>query len=123
MRFELGLESRRPIVHPLALTIACSYIAADGSAAAVYVCPCAPDHGRGSCSSTTPLIPSTDVALKLSVLITLLALAFFGALKGRCLGLALCAAHCDDADRGAAAAAAYGLLICSSTPDDLCGSE
>jgi VIT1/CCC1 family predicted Fe2+/Mn2+ transporter len=59
---------------------------------------------------SSPPIPSTAAALRLSVLITLLALALFGALKGRLLGTgALRSALQTTLIGGAAAAAAYGL--------------
>jgi VIT1/CCC1 family predicted Fe2+/Mn2+ transporter len=70
MRFELGLEEPAPNrAHRSALTIASSYIA----------------------GGLIPLLPymfvtENLVALKLSVVITLLALAVFGALKGRFVG-------------------------------------
>ena len=94
MRFELGLEepaSNR--AHISATTIAASYIA----------------------GGFVPLFPymiaSTNAAaLKLSVLITLLALACFGAIKGRMVGTgALRSAIQTTLIGGAAAAAAYGL--------------
>jgi VIT1/CCC1 family predicted Fe2+/Mn2+ transporter len=70
MRFELGLEEPAANrAHRSALTIAASYIA----------------------GGFVPLLPymfvaDNTAALKLSVVITLLALAFFGALKGRLVG-------------------------------------
>ena len=94
MRFELGLEepaSNR--AHISAMTIAASYIA----------------------GGFVPLFPymimSTNAnALKLSVLITLIALACFGAIKGRLVGTgALRSAIQTTLIGGAAAAAAYGL--------------
>ncbi len=94
MRFELGLEepaSNR--AHRSALTIAASYIA----------------------GGFVPLFPymilSTNAdALKLSVGITLLALACFGAIKGRLVGTgAVRSAIQTTLIGGAAAAAAYGL--------------
>jgi VIT1/CCC1 family predicted Fe2+/Mn2+ transporter len=60
--------------------------------------------------TATSFIPSTTAALQFSVLITLLALAFFGALKGRLLGTgALRSALQTTLIGGAAAAAAYTL--------------
>jgi len=94
MRFELGLE--RPAAnraHRSAATIAVSYIA----------------------GGMVPLLPymvvgDVDLALKLSVVITLVALAGFGAVKGRLVGTgALRAAVQTTLIGGAAAAAAYGL--------------
>ncbi|WP_263367496.1 VIT1/CCC1 transporter family protein [Edaphobacter bradus] len=70
MRFELGLEepaSNR--AHRSALTIAASYIAGGLIPLLPYM-----------------LVQSNFMALKLSVIITLLALAIFGALKGRLVG-------------------------------------
>jgi VIT1/CCC1 family predicted Fe2+/Mn2+ transporter len=100
MRFELGLEkpaSNR--AHRSALTIAASYIAGG-------LVPLLPYMFVGA----TPLIPDTAAALRFSVLITLLALAFFGALKGRLLGTgALRSALQTSLIGGAAAAAAYTL--------------
>lgn len=94
MRFELGLE--KPAAnraHRSALTIAASYIA----------------------GGFVPLLPYMFVAenaaaLKLSVLITLVALLFFGALKGRLVGTgAFRSAVQTVTIGGIAAAAAYGL--------------
>jgi VIT1/CCC1 family predicted Fe2+/Mn2+ transporter len=60
--------------------------------------------------TSSSLIPTTAAALKLSVVITLLALALFGALKGRLLGTgALRSAIQTMLIGGAAAAAAYTL--------------
>jgi VIT1/CCC1 family predicted Fe2+/Mn2+ transporter len=70
MRFELGLE--KPAsgrARQSAITIACSYIAGGFIPLSPYV-----------------IVDNNSTALKLSVLITLLALAVFGALKGRLLG-------------------------------------
>lgn len=94
MRFELGLE--KPAAnraHRSALTIAASYIA----------------------GGFVPLLPymfveDNLVALKLSVLITLIALMLFGALKGKLVGTgALRSALQTVCIGGTAAAAAYGL--------------
>jgi VIT1/CCC1 family predicted Fe2+/Mn2+ transporter len=94
MRFELGLEEPAANrAHHSALTIAASYIA----------------------GGFVPLLPymfvaSNTVALEFSVLITLLALALFGALKGRLVGTgALRSALQTVSIGGVAAAAAYGL--------------
>ena len=94
MRFELGLEAPAPSrAHRSALTIAASYIA----------------------GGFVPLFPymvlATNArALRLSVAITLLALAVFGAIKGRLVGTgALASAIQTTLIGGAAAAAAYTL--------------
>ena len=94
MRFELGLEAPAPNrAHRSALTIAASYIA----------------------GGMVPLLPYMFVAdarssLRLSVLITLLALALFGALKGRLVGTGtLRSALQTTLIGGAAATAAYTL--------------
>jgi len=112
MRFELGLEkpaSNR--AHRSALTIAASYIAGGLVPLLPYMFVHVPSLVEGNLM-TSPLIPSTAAALKLSVLITLLALAFFGALKGRLLGTgALRSALQTSLIGGAAAAAAYGLAL------------
>src|ERR1700736_5936870 len=94
MRFELGLEepaSNR--AHRSALTIAASYIAGG-------IIPLLPYM----------LVEDNFTALKLSVVITLLALAIFGALKGKLVGTGwLRSALQTITIGGAAAAAAYGL--------------
>jgi VIT1/CCC1 family predicted Fe2+/Mn2+ transporter len=94
MRFELGLEEPAANrAHRSALTIAASYIA----------------------GGFVPLLPymfvaSNLVALEFSVLITLLALTLFGALKGRLVGTgAFRSALQTVSIGGVAAAAAYGL--------------
>lgn len=101
MRFELGLE--KPAAnraHRSALTISASYIAGG----MVPLLPYMFVH------TSTPLIPTTAAALKLSVIITILALALFGALKGRLLGTGtLRSALQTSLIGGAAAAAAYTL--------------
>lgn len=98
MRFELGLE--KPAAnraHRSALTIATSYIAGG-------LIPLLPYMFVGGAVASTP------AALKLSVVITLLALALFGALKGRLVGTgALRSAIQTSLIGGAAAAAAYTL--------------
>jgi VIT1/CCC1 family predicted Fe2+/Mn2+ transporter len=100
MRFELGLE--KPAAnraHQSALTIAGSYIAGG-------VVPLLPYMFVGA----SPLLSDSAAALKFSVLITLVALACFGALKGRLVGTgALRAALQTSLIGGAAAAAAYAL--------------
>ncbi len=94
MRFELGLEEPAPNrAHRSAITIAISYI----------------------CGGIVPLLPYMFVqdageSLKLSVAITLLALAIFGAIKGKLVGTGwLRSAVQTVSIGGAAAAAAYGL--------------
>ncbi len=94
MRFELGLEAPAPNrAHRSALTIAASYIA----------------------GGIVPLLPYMFVAdaaasLGFSVFITLIALALFGALKGRLVGTGtLRSALQTTLIGGAAAAAAYSL--------------
>jgi VIT1/CCC1 family predicted Fe2+/Mn2+ transporter len=94
MRFELGLEEPAANrAHRSAMTIAASYIA----------------------GGFVPLLPymfivSNGLALKYSISITLIALALFGALKGRLVGSgALRSALQTITIGGAAAAAAYGL--------------
>ena len=111
MRFELGLECPKPDrAHRSALTIAASYIAGGIVPLLPYMFVHAPWGPTGTDIVNNPLIPTTAAALKLSVLITLLALAFFGALKGRLLGTgALRSALQTSLIGGAAAAAAYTL--------------
>jgi len=94
MRFELGLEEPAANrAHRSALTIAFSYVA----------------------GGFVPLLPymfltSSDSALEISVAITLFALAFFGAVKGKLVGTgAMKSALQTVSIGGAAAAAAYGL--------------
>jgi len=100
MRFELGLEEPEPNrAYRSALTIAASYIA----------------------GGFIPLLPYMLVshnlsALKLSVVITLLALAVFGALKGKLVGTGwLRSAIQAVLIGGVAAAAAYFLARLLST--------
>ncbi|HEX9197936.1 MAG TPA: VIT1/CCC1 transporter family protein [Acidobacteriaceae bacterium] len=101
MRFELGLEKPADSrAHRSALTIAFSYIAGG-------LVPLLPYMFVGG---TASLIPDTAAALKLSVLVTLVALALFGALKGRLVGTgALRSGLQTSLIGGAAAAAAYSL--------------
>jgi VIT1/CCC1 family predicted Fe2+/Mn2+ transporter len=94
MRFELGLETPAANrAHRSALTIAVSYVL----------------------GGLVPLLPymllaDNLLALKLSVVITLIALAVFGAIKGRLVGTgALRSALQTTLIGGAAAAVAYGL--------------
>lgn len=94
MRFELGLEEPAPNrAHRSALTIAASYIAGGFIPLLPYM-----------------LVSDNFAALKLSVVITLLALAVFGALKGKFVGTGwLRSAIQTILIGGAAAAAAYFL--------------
>jgi vacuolar iron transporter family protein len=94
MRFELGLEEpARNRAHRSALTIAASYIAGGLIPLLPYM-----------------LVQSNFAALRLSVVITLLALAVFGALKGRLVGTGwLRSAIQTVMIGGAAAATAYAL--------------
>jgi VIT1/CCC1 family predicted Fe2+/Mn2+ transporter len=101
MRFELGLEEPAANrAHRSALTIAASYIA----------------------GGFVPLLPYMFVAdnltaLKLSVVVTLIALAFFGALKGKLVGTgAFRSAVQTVTIGGIAAAAAYGLARLLNSP-------
>jgi VIT1/CCC1 family predicted Fe2+/Mn2+ transporter len=94
MRFELGLEEpAHNRAHRSALTIAMSYIA----------------------GGFIPLLPYMVVeenltALKLSVVITLVALAVFGALKGKMLGTGWLRSALQTVSIGGAAAAAAYIL-------------
>jgi len=101
MRFELGLEEPAANrAHRSALTIAASYIAGGFVPLLPYI-----------------FIADNTVALQFSVLITLFALAFFGALKGRLVGSgAVRSALQTVAIGGVAAAAAYGLARLLNTP-------
>jgi VIT1/CCC1 family predicted Fe2+/Mn2+ transporter len=94
MRFELGLEAPAPNrAHRSALTIAAAYIAGGLIPLLPYM-----------------LAPDNLTALKLSVLITLIALALFGAIKGRLVGTGtLRSALQTTLIGGAAAAVAYSL--------------
>jgi VIT1/CCC1 family predicted Fe2+/Mn2+ transporter len=98
MRFELGLEApAENRAHRSALTIAVSYIA--GGLVPLFPYMLVP-----------AFVPDNLVALKLSVLITLIALALFGAIKGRLVGTGtLRSALQTTLIGGAAAAAAYSL--------------
>jgi VIT1/CCC1 family predicted Fe2+/Mn2+ transporter len=101
MRFELGLE--KPAAnraHRSALTIAASYVAGG-------LVPLLPYMFVGDSSS---IVATTAAALKLSVLITLLALALFGALKGRMLGTGAWRSSLQTTLIGGTAAAAAYLL-------------
>ena len=94
MRFELGLEEPAANrAHRSALTIAASYIAGGFVPLFPYM-----------------ILASNAAALKLSVAITLIALAVFGAIKGRLVGTgALRSALQTTLIGGAAAGVAYGL--------------
>jgi vacuolar iron transporter family protein len=94
MRFELGLEEpARNRAHRSALTISASYIAGGLIPLLPYM-----------------LVEKNLTALNLSVVITLLALALFGALKGKLVGTGwLRSALQTVTIGGAAAAAAYSL--------------
>ena len=101
MRFELGLEQpAENRAHRSALTIAISYVA----------------------GGIVPLLPYMFVhdaseALRVSVVITLLALAVFGAVKGRLVGSGwLRSALQTVMIGGAAAAAAYALARLLNAP-------
>jgi VIT1/CCC1 family predicted Fe2+/Mn2+ transporter len=94
MRFELGLEepaSNR--AHRSALTIAASYIAGGLIPLLPYM-----------------LVADSLTALKLSVVITLLALAIFGALKGKLVGTGWLRSALQTVSIGGAAAAAAYIL-------------
>jgi VIT1/CCC1 family predicted Fe2+/Mn2+ transporter len=101
MRFELGLEKPAASrAHRSAATIAASYIAGG-------LVPLLPYMAVGRAGA---LVPTSAAALRLSVAITLLALALFGTLKGRLLDTgALRSALQTTLIGGTAAAAAYGL--------------
>jgi len=94
MRFELGLEAPAANrAHRSALTIAGSYIAGGFVPLLPYM-----------------LLTNNGEALRLSVVITLIALAAFGAIKGKLVGTgALRSALQTTLIGGAAAAAAYIL--------------
>lgn len=104
MRFELGLEAPAPNrAHRSALTIASAYIAGGLIPLSPYVLvQYLPPYFSG--------LPPVHLALLASVLITLLALAIFGALKGRLLGTGTLRSALQTASiGGAAAAVAYTL--------------
>ena len=105
MRFELGLEepaSNR--AHRSALTIAASYIAGG-------LIPLLPYFFVQPASATeSHLIPDIGTALAYSVAITIVALAIFGALKGRLVGTGWLRSAVQTVTIGGAAAAAAYLL-------------
>ncbi len=94
MRFELGLEEPQPSrAWQSAVTIALSYVVGGFIPLAPYM-----------------LIKEAPNALKISVGVTILALAVFGAVKGRFTGVAMSKAALQTAlVGGAAAAAAFGI--------------
>jgi len=94
MRFELGLEEPAPNrAHRSALTIASSYIAGGLIPLLPYM-----------------LIADNLSALKLSVVITLLALIIFGALKGKLVGTGSLRSALQTVTIGGAAAAVAYIL-------------
>jgi VIT1/CCC1 family predicted Fe2+/Mn2+ transporter len=94
MRFELGLEEPAPNrAHRSALTIALSYITGGLVPLFPYM-----------------LIPDNIAALKLSVVITLIALMLFGALKGRVVGTGWLRSAIQTVLIGGSAAAAAFVL-------------
>lgn len=94
MRFELGLEKPEPgRASRSAMTIAFSYVAGGMIPLLPYM-----------------LVSTNTLALEISVVITLLALAIFGAVKGSLVGTgAIRSAVQTTLIGGAAAGAAYGL--------------
>jgi vacuolar iron transporter family protein len=94
MRFELGLEEPAPgRAMRSALTIAFSYIAGGAIPLAPYL-----------------IFPHIDTALRVSVVITLIALTIFGGIKGRALGSNVIKSALQTvAIGGIAAAAAFEL--------------
>jgi VIT1/CCC1 family predicted Fe2+/Mn2+ transporter len=105
MRFELGLEepaSNR--AHRSALTIAASYVAGG-------LIPLLPYFFVHPASTTeSHLIPDVGTAFAYSVAITLVALAIFGALKGRLVGTGWLRSAVQTVTIGGAAATAAYLL-------------
>jgi VIT1/CCC1 family predicted Fe2+/Mn2+ transporter len=94
MRFELGLEEPAPNrAHRSALTIAASYVAGGFIPLLPYM-----------------LVSDNLAALKLSAVITLLALAIFGALKGKLVGTGWLRSAVQTITIGGAAAAAAYIL-------------
>ncbi len=94
MRFELGLEEPQPQrAHRSGATIAASYIVGG----LIPLCP-------------YMFFPDLTVALRASIAITLLALAVFGAIKGRVTGIGMLRSSIQTvAIGGLAAAAAFAL--------------
>jgi len=94
MRFELGLEEPAPNqAHRSALTIALSYVAGGFIPLVPYM-----------------LIQGNAAALRVSVVVTLIALALFGALKGRLLGSGTLRSALQTVSIGGAAAAVAYLI-------------
>ncbi|HZY61546.1 MAG TPA: VIT1/CCC1 transporter family protein [Edaphobacter sp.] len=94
MRFELGLEEPAPNrAHRSALTIAASYIAGGFIPLLPYM-----------------LVHDSTQALELSVVITIVALAVFGALKGKLVGTGWLRSAIQTVTIGGIAAAAAYLL-------------
>jgi VIT1/CCC1 family predicted Fe2+/Mn2+ transporter len=94
MRFELGLEAPEPSrAWKSALTIACAYIVGGVIPLSAYL-----------------FLTDAHAALRLSVVITLIALAVFGAIKGRFTGVPVFrSALQTSVIGGLAAAAAFGI--------------
>jgi len=94
MRFELGLEAPDPgRAWKSALTIALAYIVGGFIPLSAYL-----------------VLPEVQLALKVSVVITLLALAVFGGVKGRFTGAPIMRSSLQTAIIGGlAAAAAFGI--------------
>ena len=94
MRFELGLEKPDPArAWKSALTIACSYIVGGTIPLSSYL-----------------IVSDTQSALKISVVVTLAALAIFGGIKGHFTGVpVLRSALQTSVIGGLAAAAAFGI--------------
>jgi VIT1/CCC1 family predicted Fe2+/Mn2+ transporter len=94
MRFELGLEAPEPSrAWKSALTIALAYAVGGMIPLSAYL-----------------LFPDAHVALRLSVVVTLIALALFGGVKGRFTGVPLLrSALQTTVTGGLAAAAAFGI--------------
>ena len=104
MRFELGLEAPAPNrAHRSALTIAAAYIAGG-------IIPLSPYMLVQYVPAYFTQLSPVTLALRSSVLITLIALAIFGALKGRLLGTGTIRSALQTSSiGGAAAAVAYTL--------------
>jgi VIT1/CCC1 family predicted Fe2+/Mn2+ transporter len=94
MRFELGLEEPQPSrAWKSALTIALAYAVGGMIPLSAYL-----------------LLPDAHTALRLSVIVTLIALAVFGGVKGKFTGVpALRSALQTTVTGGVAAAAAFGI--------------
>lgn len=94
MRFELGLEEPDPgRAWKSALTIALAYIVGGVIPLSAYL-----------------ILPDTQSALRLSVIVTLIALAIFGGIKGRFTGVPILrSALQTSVIGGLAAAAAFGI--------------